>query len=98
MDLERSSQAHLQCSPRTRQAVATETQVVLEVVVVVDIVEEEGEEEAAILAAASMVVVVAVVAAVAAMKVVLVGFADLLALHRAALAPIVPSSTRLALT
>ena len=97
MDLERSSQAHLQCSPRTRQAVATETQVVLEVVVVVDIVEEEGEGEAAILAA-SMVVVVAVVAAVAAMKVVPVGFADLLALHRAALAPIVPSSTRLALT
>lgn len=93
MDLERSSQAHLQCSPRTRQAVATETQVVLEVVVV-DIVEEEGEGEAA----ASMVVVVAVVAAVAAMKVVPVGFADLLALHRAALAPIVPSSTRLALT
>ena len=96
MDLERSSQAHLQCSPRTRQAVATETQVVLEVVVV-DIVEEEGEEEAAI-PVASMVVVVAVVAAVAAMKVVPVGFADLLALHRAALAPIVPSSTRLALT
>ena len=97
MDLERSSQAHLQCSPRTRQAVATETQVVL-VVVVVDIVEEEGEGEAAILAAASMVVVVAVVAAVAAMKVVPVGSAGSLALHRAALAPIVPSSTRLALT
>ena len=92
MDLERSSQAYLQCSPRTRQAVATETQVVLEVVVV-DIVEEEGEVEAA-----SMVEVVAVVAAVAAMKVVLVGCASSLTLHRAALAPIAHSSTRLALT